>query len=123
MAERVMPAQPSARPDVVLGCDIGSQGLKVVLMSLDGELLGEAGAAYDVDYPRPTWAEQPAPAWLDALPHAIGQLRADTGFVPDQVRGLGLDAQVDGMVAVDAAGRALRPAIIWMDRRAVAQCG
>jgi xylulokinase len=38
------------------------------------------------------------------------------------VRGLGLAAQVDGVVAVDAAGQPLRPAIIWMDRRAVAQC-
>src|SRR5258708_4183310 len=122
MAERVMPAQPSARPDVVIGCDVGSQGLKVVLLSLDGELLGEAGAAYDVDYPRPTWAEQPAQAWLDALPKALAQLRAATGFTPAQVRALGLDAQVDGVVPIDAAGKALRPAIIWMERRAVAQC-
>jgi xylulokinase len=107
---------------VVIGCDIGSQSLKVILLSLDGELLGEAGAAYDVDYPRPTWAEQPAQAWLGALPQALAQLRAATGFLPEQVRALGLDAQVDGVVAIDAAGRPLRPAIIWMDRRAVAQC-
>ena len=57
MAERMMPAQPSTRPDAVIGCDFGSQSLKVVLLSLDGQLLGEAGAAYDVDYPRPAWAE------------------------------------------------------------------
>ncbi len=118
----MMSARPSARPEVVIGCDIGSQGLKVVLLSLDGELLGEAGAAYDVDYPRPTWAEQPAQAWLDALPRAIRQLRAATGFAPEQVRALGLDAQVDGVVAINAAGQPLRPAIIWMDRRAVSQC-
>jgi len=111
-----------ARPDAVIGCDFGSQGLKVVLLSLDGQWLGEAGAAYDVDYPRPAWAEQPAPAWLEALPRAIGQLRAATGFAPQQVRALGLAAQVDGLVAVDAAGQPLRPAIIWMDRRATAQC-
>src|SRR5713226_9783929 len=117
-----MIARSSAQPEVVIGCDIGSQGLKVILVSLDGELLGAAGAAYDVDYPRPTWAEQPAQAWLDALPRALAQLRAETGFVPEQVRALGLDAQVDGVVAIDAAGRPLRPAIIWMDRRAVSQC-
>src|ERR1700687_5798216 len=94
MAERVMPAQPSARPDVVIGCDIGSQGLKGVLLSLDGELLGEAGAAYEVDYPRPAWAEQPAQAWLEALPRAIAQLRPVTGFSPSQRGGLGLGARV-----------------------------
>jgi xylulokinase len=112
----------AARPEVVIGCDIGSQGLKVVLLSCEGELLGEAGAAYGIDYPRPTWAEQPTQAWLEALPQAIAQLRAATGFVPEQVRALGLDAQVDGVVPIDAAGRPLRPAIIWMDRRAVPQC-
>src|SRR2546430_5024162 len=100
-----------ARPDVVIGCDIGSQGLKVMLLSLDGQLLGQAGCAYEVDYPRPTWAEQPAQTWLAALPQAIGQLRAETGFAPEQVRALGLAAQVDGLVAVDAAGQPLRPAI------------
>ena len=117
-----MTARSQSRPDVVIGCDFGSQGLKLVLLSLAGELLGEAGAAYEVDYPRPTWAEQPAQAWLDALPLALAQLRAATGFAPEQVRALGLDAQVDGVVPIDAAGRPLRPAIIWMDRRAVSQC-
>ncbi len=36
---------------------------------------------------------------------------------------LGLASQVDGLVAVDADGEALHPAIIWLDRRAVAQAG
>jgi xylulokinase len=117
-----MSTQTAAQPELVIGCDVGSQGLKVVLLTLDGQLLGEAGAAYDVDYPRPTWAEQPAQAWLSALPQALAGLRAATGFRPEQVRALGLDAQVDGVVPVDAAGQALRPAIIWMDRRAVAEC-
>src|SRR5258706_6157588 len=114
-------ANPS-RPDVVIGCDFGSQGLKLALLSLAGELLGEAGAAYDVSSPSPTGAEQPAQAWLDALPLALSQLRTATAFAPEQVRALGLAAQVDGLVAIDAAGRPLRPAIIWMDRRATRQC-
>src|SRR5580765_5951959 len=99
-----------SRPDVVIGCDFGSQGLKLALLSLAGELLGEAGAAYDVSYPRPTWAEQPAQAWLDALPLALAQLRSATSFAPQQVRALGLAAQVDGLVAIDVVGRPLRPA-------------
>src|SRR5260221_11222629 len=94
-----------ARPDVVIGCDFGSQGLKLALLSLAGELLGEAGAAYDVSYPRPAWAEQPAQAWLDPLPLALSQLRAATGFAPEQGRAPGLAAQVAGLVAIGAAGR------------------
>jgi xylulokinase len=108
--------------ECVLGCDIGSQGVKVLLVSSAGDLLGESGAGYDIDYPRPTWAEQSAEAWLAALTEALAALKAVTGFQPDQIRAIGLDAQVDGVVPIDAAGRPLRPAIIWMDRRAVAQC-
>jgi xylulokinase len=39
-----------------------------------------------------------------------------------QIAALGLDAQVDGVVAIDKSGQPLYPAIIWMDRRAVAEC-
>jgi xylulokinase len=109
--------------DCVIGCDVGSQGVKAVLLSIEGQLLGEASAGYAIEYPRPTWAEQPAEAWLNSITDAIGALRASAGVAPDHIRAIGLDAQVDGVVAVDAAGKPLRPAIIWMDRRAVPQCG
>jgi xylulokinase len=106
----------------VIGCDIGSQGVKAALVSESGELLGEAGAGYAIHYPAPAWAEQPAESWMEALARAVRQVLAETGVRREAVAALGLDAQVDGVVAVDGAGQALRPAIIWMDRRAVAQC-
>ena len=108
--------------DYVVGCDVGSQGVKAVLLSVEGKLVGEASAGYAIEYPHPTWAEQPAEVWLTAIAQAVGALRATTGVAPDHIRAIGLDAQVDGVVAVDAAGKPLRPAIIWMDRRAVPQC-
>ena len=108
--------------DYVVGCDVGSQGVKAVLLSAEGQLLGEASAGYAIEYPHPTWAEQSAEGWLAATSDAIGALKASTGTAPERIRAIGLDAQVDGVVAVDAAGKPLRPAIIWMDRRAVPQC-
>ncbi len=108
--------------DYVIGCDVGSQGVKAVLLSIEGQLLGEASASYAIEYPHPTWAEQSVEVWLTAITQAVGALRASTGVAPDHIRAIGLDAQVDGMAAVDAAGKPLRPAIIWMDRRAVPQC-
>jgi len=106
----------------VIGCDIGSQSLKVVLISAEGKICGEASAGYPIDYPQPAWAEQSATLWMDALAQAVRGLLARTGILPGQVLALGLDAQVDGVVAVDRRGKPLHPAIIWMDRRAVAQC-
>lgn len=106
----------------VIGCDIGSQSLKAILVSEEGKLCGEASASYPIDYPQPTWAQQSPQAWTDALALAVHELLASTGTSPEQILALGLDAQVDGLVAIDASGRPLYPAIIWMDRRAVAQC-
>lgn len=106
----------------VIGCDIGSQSLKAILVSAEGKTRGEASASYPIEYPQPAWAEQSATLWLDALAQAVQALLARTGVTPDQIIALGLDAQVDGVVAVDRRGQPLYPAIIWMDRRAVAQC-
>ncbi len=108
--------------EYVIGCDVGSQGTKVALLSLDGTLAGEASASYAIDCPHPLWAEQPPSRWTDALAIAIGRLLVTAGVKSTQVRGLGLATQVDGVVPIDARGRPLRPAIIWMDRRASKQC-
>ena len=98
----------------VIGCDIGSQSLKAVLISAEGRTCGEASASYPIEYPQPTWAEQSATYWVDALIQAVRALLAQTNTSPQQILALGLDAQVDGVVAVDEQGKPLYPAIIWI---------
>ncbi len=108
--------------DYVIGCDLGSQGVKVILLTAEGKLAGEASVGYAIDYPHPTWADQPVSRWTEGLCTAVRRLLQESGVSPDKIRAIGLDAQVDGVVPIDAAGNPLRPAIIWMDRRAVDQC-
>lgn len=108
--------------DYVIGCDIGSQGTKAILLSTSGEFVCEAYSGYPTEYPRPLWAEQPVEHWLNALTLTVRQLLSKSDVVPERIRALGLATQVDGVVPVDSGGKALRPAIIWMDRRAVSQC-
>jgi xylulokinase len=59
---------------------------------------------------------------MDALAEATRALLAKTGVSSPDIVAVGLDAQVDGVVAVDENGSPLHPAMIWMDRRAVSQC-
>jgi xylulokinase len=106
----------------VIGCDIGSQSLKAVLISAQGKICGEASESYTIDYPQPTWAQQDSIAWIDALAQSIQFLLDANNVSADQIVALGLDAQVDGVVAIDKHGQPLFPAIIWMDRRAVSEC-
>ena len=108
--------------DYVIGCDIGTQGTKVTLLSATGELICEAYEGYPIDYPQPLWAEQPVDRWLDALVLSIRRLLAESGVAARNIRALSLATQVDGVIPIDAGGHPLHPAIIWMDRRARAQC-
>ena len=105
----------------VIGCDVGSQSLKGVLVDADGVTVTGASATYELSFPHPGWAEQDPEDWLRALRAVISALLERGGVAAGDVGALGLASQVDGVVAVDARGRHLRPAIIWMDRRAEAQ--
>jgi xylulokinase len=108
--------------DYVIGCDIGSQGTKAALLSIKGELIGEAYEGYPIDYPHPLWAEQPVDCWLDALALSVRRLLSASGVAGRNVRALSFAAQVDGVIPIDKDGQPLHPAMIWMDRRAGAQC-
>jgi len=102
----------------VIGCDVGSQSLKGVLLDDDGQAVAEAAAAYTVAYPRSGWAEQDPARWFDALRRVIAELLSVSGVGGRDVAAIGLASQVDGVVAVDDDLQSLAPAIIWMDRRA-----
>jgi len=108
--------------DYVIGCDIGSQGTKATLLSTTGELICEAYEGYPIDYPGPLRAEQPVDRWLDSLTLSLHRLLSESGIAVRNIRALSLAAQVDGVIPIDTDGQPLHPAIIWMDRRAGAQC-
>ncbi len=108
--------------DYVIGCDVGSQGTKAVLLSTAGEYVCDAYEGYAIDYPHPLWAEQSVEYWLHALTLTVRRLLFEGGVAPGNVRALSLATQVDGVIPIDLNGQPLHPAIIWMDRRASAQC-
>ncbi|HYY79929.1 MAG TPA: FGGY family carbohydrate kinase [Actinomycetes bacterium] len=105
----------------VIGCDVGSQGTNAALYAADGTLVASAYEAYDVDFPHPGWAEQDPRLWTAALHASIARLLRSVPEGPAAVKGLSFGSQLDGMVVCDGQGRPLRPAMIWMDRRAEAQ--
>jgi xylulokinase len=105
----------------VIGCDVGSQGTNAALYDADGTLVDSAYEAYDLSFPNPGWAEQDPDLWTAAVERACGRLVAVCPGGAPAIRALSFGSQLDGMVVCDAAWRPLRPAMIWMDRRAEAQ--
>jgi xylulokinase len=105
----------------VIGCDVGSQGTNAALYAADGRLVDSAYESYDVDFPRPGWAEQPAALWEEAIRRACRRLVEGLDGAPDAVRAISFGSQLDGQLPLDAGLRPLRKCLIWMDRRAEAQ--
>ncbi|MGH2674217.1 MAG: xylulokinase [Actinomycetota bacterium] len=101
----------------VIGCDVGSQGTNAALYGEDGTLVASRYEPHDLSFPHPGWAEQDANQWPRAVAAAVGPLVGEVERASDIV-GLSFGSQLDGMVACDDRGRPLRPAMIWMDRRA-----
>ena len=104
----------------VIGCDVGSQGTNAALYTEDGALVASRYESHDLSFPRPGWAEQDATEWPTAVASAVGAVAREAGD-PSAVVGLSFGSQLDGMVVCYAAGTPLRPAMIWMDRRAEVQ--
>jgi xylulokinase len=109
--------------DHALGIDLGTSGVKAVLLSAAGELVAEATAPLEVSRPRPLWSEQAPADWLAAVDLAVAALHQLAG--PERwgrVRALAAAGQMHGAVLLDAAGAVLRPAILWNDGRSQAEC-
>jgi xylulokinase len=105
----------------VIGVDVGSQGTNCALYAADGTLVASSYQAYDLSFPFPGAAEQDATLWPAAVAAGVREVLPHVPEGPSAVKGISFGSQLDGMVVCDANGRPLRPAMIWMDRRAEAQ--
>jgi FGGY-family pentulose kinase len=104
--------------DHLLGIDLGTQGIRCALFDLDGRLVATATRPYGTSHPRPMWAEQDPETWWQATVAAVRETVARAGVPPAAVRALSYDCASCNVVALDDAGRPLRPALLWMDERA-----
>ena len=105
----------------VLGIDVGTQSLKVVVTGDDLAVRGEASGGYSTHHPRPGWAEQDPRDWEAALGPTVAEALAVAGLEPADIRAIGVAGQLDGCIGVNPAGEPIAPCIIWFDRRATAE--
>ncbi len=102
-----------------LGIDIGTSGVKAILMNDTGAVLETAHAALAVSRPHPLWSEQDPADWWAATNSAVSGLDLQRRH---KVKAIGLSGQMHGATLLGANGQALRPAILWNDGRSAAQC-
>jgi xylulokinase len=107
---------------VFLGLDFGTSSVKALLVDGEQRVLASATRGLGITRPAPGHSEQDPREWWAALLGAVDALRAERPREVAALRGIGLSGQMHGAVLLDRAGEVLRPAILWNDVRATAEC-
>jgi ribulokinase len=105
----------------VLGMDFGTESVRVGIFNLEGTPVVFAAEAYPLKHPHSGWAEQDPDEWWSCLVKATRRALEEGEISPEKIAGLSVDATTCTVVALDRRERVLRPAIMWMDVRAVDQ--
>lgn len=102
-----------------LGIDIGTSGVKAVLVDEAQIVVDQASAPLAVSRPKPLWSEQDPAEWWRATNEAIQKLDSRARRA---VKAIGLSGQMHGATCLDKSGKVIRPAILWNDGRSAENC-
>ncbi|MBB3392298.1 xylulokinase [Rhizobium sp. BK275] len=100
-----------------LGLDLGTSGVKAMLIDGDQKIIGSANGSLDVSRPHSGWSEQEPAHWVRATEEAVAGLKAKHPKELAAVKGIGLSGQMHGATLLDASDKVLRPCILWNDTR------
>lgn len=118
MSERLL-NERAVSASLFLGTDIGTFGTKSTIVDSEGRILGESFVETNIMIPKPGWAEQYPEVWWKAYTESVHRVLKETGVNPGDIAGVSVSGLYTGSgVPVDEEFKPLRPALIWMDRRA-----
>jgi xylulokinase len=106
----------------VIGVDLGTSSVKVLLVDKHGIVTEEASKDYPLVHEKAGYSEQDPEHWVTGTITALKQLIAASGVSVDDIEGLSFSGQMHGLVLLDEAHKVIRPAILWNDTRTTAQC-
>ena len=98
-----------------IGLDLGTSGLKGIVIDDAQVVLAEATAPLTVKRPHDSWSEQDPASWIKAAEAVLDGLAAQVDMAA--VRGIGLSGHMHGATLLDSADAVLRPCILWNDTR------
>lgn len=100
-----------------LGIDLGTSGIKALLIDSDQRIIGSATSELSVSRPASGWSEQDPAHWIAAAKAAMARLRRSHRAELGALRGIGLSGQMHGATLLGADDEVLRPCMLWNDTR------
>jgi xylulokinase len=105
-----------------IGIDLGTSGIKAVLTEDLHRVIAVASEPVVVSRPHVGWSEQDPDLWVETVLTCLDRLAAEAPKEMAAVRGIGLSGQMLAALILDRDLRPLRPAMLWNDQRALAEC-
>ena len=109
---------PDSLGELLLGIDLGSSGVKAVLLSPEHGIVASATKDVDLYSDHPGWAEADPAQWWTAVCSLVPTLLTTANVTNVAVVGVAVTGMVPAVVVVDEGGRPLRRAMLQNDARA-----
>jgi sugar (pentulose or hexulose) kinase len=105
----------NARGDLVVGLDCSTTSTKAIAFDRRGKIVAQAAEAIALSSPKPNYYEQDPGDWWQSAQSALRGITRQVS--PDRISALAISNQRETFVPLDADGKELRPAILWLDER------
>src|SRR6056297_1155313 len=106
----------------LIGIDIGTSNVKILLISAKGELVASETVSYPLYSPQQGWSEQNPTDWWNSTKKALNNIIKTNKIETTEIKGISLSGQMHSLVILDKNKNVIRPAILWNDTRTTQQC-
>ncbi len=109
---------PNTRSGFLLGVDLGSSGLKAILLHPEKGISAVSSKPLQLFSDNPGWSEADPVEWWKALCSVVPELLNAAGCAASDISAIAISGMVPAVVIADAKGNALRRAMLQNDARA-----
>ncbi|WP_078544947.1 xylulokinase [Litchfieldia alkalitelluris] len=106
----------------VLGVDLGTSAVKVLLVNQQGDVVQETSKSYPLIQEKSGYSEQNPEEWVEKTTEALAEIVSNFNGSVEDIEGISFSGQMHGLVLLDENNEVLRNAILWNDTRTTKQC-
>ena len=105
-----------------IGIDLGTSGVKTILIDYNQDILATAHSALTVQSPQDGFNEQDPNSWIKATEICLAELKKQKSKEFSNTISIGISGHMHGATIIDDQGKVIRPCILWNDTRAFKEC-